>query len=130
MSDLKCARMMFRAAERDLLTLRSMTAEAPQESFGFHVQQGAEKALKAWLALLGETYPLTHNLEALLDLLADRGVATEPFRPLIEYTPYAVEIRYEGVDSSTEPIDREGACAFVDALLEQVQRALGEVEGA
>ena len=38
------------------------------EVLGFHVQQAAEKSLKAWLALLGETYPLTHNLDTLLDL--------------------------------------------------------------
>ena len=61
MSDPKCAGSMLRAAERDLLTLRSMTAAAPDESFGFHVQQAAEKAFKAWLAVLGETYPLTHR---------------------------------------------------------------------
>lgn len=130
MSDVKAARMMFRAAERDLLTLQSMTAGAPEESFGFHVQQAAEKASKAWLALLGETYPLTHNIEALLNLLADRGVATEPFRKLIAYTPYAVEFRYEGVGSSTERIDRDGATALVEALLERVRRRLAEVEGA
>ena len=90
MSDIKCARLMYRAAERDIPTLRSMTAGAPVESFGFHVQQAAEKALKAWFALLGETYPLTHSIETLPDLLDDRGAAVEPFRSLIDYTPYAV----------------------------------------
>ena len=129
MSDLKCARMIFGAAERDLLTLGSMTAAAPEESFGFHVQQAAEKAFKAWIALLGETYPVTHNLEALVNLLAGRGITTEPFRKLIAFTPYAVEFRYEGVDSSTEPIDREAALALVEALLEQLRRQLTEVEG-
>ena len=121
MSDTKCARSMLRAAERDLLTLRSLTAAAPDESFGFHVQQAAEKAFKAWLAVLGETYPLTHNLQALLNLLAAR-VDAEPFRRLAGYTPYAVEFRYEGVDSDTEPIDREDAIALVEALLEEVRR--------
>ena len=111
MSDVKCARLMYRAAERDVLTLRSMTAGAPMESFGFHVQQAAEKAFKAWLALLGETYPLTHSIETLLDLLDDRGAAVEPFRNLVDYTPYAVEFRYVGVDPDAEPIDREGAIA-------------------
>ena len=129
MSDPRCARMLFRAAERDLLTLRSMTADAPDESFGFHVQQAAEKAFKAWLALLGEKYPLTHNLEALLDLLAARSVDTEPFQTLIDYTPYAVEFRYEGLDSDAEPIDRESALALVAAFLEQVRRELAEVQG-
>ena len=96
MSDVKCAGLMYRVAERDILTLRSMTVDAPVESFGFHVQQAAEKALKAWLALLGETYPLTHSIEMLLDLLADRGTAVESFRTLIDYTPYAVEFRSPG----------------------------------
>ena len=129
MSDPKCARMLFRAAERDLLTLRSMTADAPDESFGFHVQQAAEKAFKAWLALLGETYPLTHNLEALLDLLAARSVDAERFQTLIDYTPYAVEFRYEGLDSDAEPIDRECALALLAALLEQVRKELARVQG-
>jgi HEPN domain-containing protein len=117
---------MYRAAERDVLTLRSMTADAPVESFGFHVQQAAEKALKAWLALLGEKYPLTDSIETLLDLLADQGAAVEPFRHLVDYTPYAVEFRYVGVDPDAGPIDREGAIALVEVLLEQVGRRLAE----
>ena len=128
MSDVKCARVMYRAAERDVLTLRSMTADAPVESFGFHVQQGAEKALKAWLALLGETYPLTHSIETLLDLLADRGAAVESVRDLVDFTPYAVEFRYTGVGPEAEPIDREGALALVQALLDQVGRRVAEVD--
>ena len=128
MSDVKCARLMYRAAERDVLTLRSMTADAPVESFGFHVQQAAEKALKAWLALLGEKYPLTHSIETLLDLLDDRGAAVEPFRDLVEFTPYAVEFRYAGVDPDAESIDREGALALVQALLVRIGRQLAEVE--
>ena len=128
MSDVKCTRLMYRAAERDVRTLRSMTADAPVESFGFHVQQAAEKALKAWLALLGEKYPLTHSIETLLDLLGDRGAAVEPFRNLVDYTPFAVEFRYVGVDPDAEPIDREGAIALAEALVEQVGRQLAEVE--
>ena len=130
MSDVKCARVLYRAAERDVLTLRSMTADAPVESFGFHVQQAAEKAFKAWLALLGETYPLTHSIEMLLDLLADRGVSMEPFRGLVAYTPYAVEFRYAGADPGAEPIDRESALALVEVLLEQVRVELATAERA
>ena len=119
---------MHRAAERDMLTLSSMSVGAPVESFGFHVQQAAEKAFKAWLALLGEMYPLTHSLETLLDLLADRGVAVESFRHLVDYTPHAVEFRYVGVDQDAETIDRERAIATVEALVEQVGRQLAEVD--
>ena len=128
MSDVKCAKLMYRAAERDVLTLRSMTVGAPVESFGLHVQQAAEKAFKAWLALLGETYPLTHSIETLLDLLDDRGAAVDPFRSLVDYTPYAVEFRYVGIDPDAEPIDREAAIALVETLLERVGRQLAEVD--
>ena len=71
MSDLKCARLMLRLAEPDLRAMQSLSAEAPEEAFGFFVQQALEKAFKAWLALLGELYPLTHSLKTLLDRLAE-----------------------------------------------------------
>ena len=129
MTDPKCARMLLHAAERDLEALQVMRQadKVSDEVFGFHVQQAAEKSLKGWLALLGQTYPLTHNLDLLLDLLDDRGVATKPFRKLIDYTPYAVEFRYAGVDSSTEPINREFAFALVESLVQRVQREITEV---
>ena len=53
------------------------------EIYGLHTQQAAEKLLKAWFALLGEVYPLTHNLELLLSILQERGVATEELKPLV-----------------------------------------------
>ena len=49
--------------------------------FGFHAQQAAEKLLKAWLALLGEVYPLTHDLEVLLDRLQEREVSVDHLSP-------------------------------------------------
>lgn len=124
MSDLKCARMLLGAARRDLLTLRGMSVEVPQESFGFHVQQAAEKSLKAWLALLGETYPLTHNLQALLDRLDGRVAGIDEFADLAGYTPYAVEFRYGGVDAHVEGIDRGSAIARIEGLLERVREEL------
>ena len=121
MSDLKCAEAMLRAAERDLLTLRSMSREAPEESFGFHLQQAAEKALKAWIAARGEQYPLTHSVETLLRHLQMSSVNTEPFAGLDQFTPYAVTFRYEGVGPEAEPIDRRATIALVETLLERVR---------
>ena len=126
MSDVKCATMLIRAAERDIAALRFIrdSDEISDEVFGFHVQQAAEKMLKAHLALLGVEYPLTHNIEALVDLLAEHGITPEPFGKLIDYTPYAVEFRYQGVGPDAEPIDREGALRLVEIVLEQVTREL------
>ena len=129
MSDPKCARLMLRLAERDLRAMQSLSAEAPEEAFGFFVQQALEKAFKAWLALLGELYPLTHSLETLLDRLAERGVDVEPWRETERYTPYAVQFRYTGVDPETEAIDREAAAGAVRSLLATVAQELAEAEG-
>ena len=130
MSDLKCARLMLRSAEQDLRSLEILAAEGPEEGFGFHVQQALEKAFKAWLALLGELYPLTHDLKTLLDRLAARGVDVQPWRETERYTPYAVQFRYTGVDPETEAVNRDKAAASVRTLLAEVERRLDEAADA
>ena len=77
--------------------------------------------MKAWIAALGDQYPLTHNIETLARRLEALSVVTEPFAPLAEFTPYAVTFRYEGVGPEAEPIDREAMIALVDTLLERVR---------
>ena len=129
MSDLKCAGLMLRLAERDLRAMQILPAEGPEEGFGFFVQQALEKAFKAWLALLGELYPLTHSLKTLLDRLAACGVDVEPWRETERYTPYAVQFRCTGVDPETEAIDREAAAEAVRTLLAKVTQELAEAEG-
>ena len=126
MSDPRCADAMLRAAERDLLTLRSMKHEAPEESFGFHLQQAVEKATKAWIAGLGEQYPLTNSIETLLRRLEALSMDAAPFEGLAEFTPYAVTFRYEGVGPESEPIDRKAMIALAETLVDRVR---GEVRG-
>ena len=129
MSDVKCARLMLRSAERDLHALQLLAAEGTEEGFGFHVQQALEKGFKAWLALLGALYPLTHDLKTLLNDLAACGAHVEPWRGTERYTPYAVQFRYTGVDPETEAMDREAAAATVRALLAQLAKELEKAEG-
>ena len=123
MSDAKCARMLLEAADRDPEVLRLMGGKASDEVFGFHVQQAAEKGLKAWIAATGETYPLTHDLAMLLDVLAARGLDVDAYRPLAAYTPYAVAFRYEGVGPDTDPLLRADAIQRVEALLTEARSA-------
>lgn len=127
MSDPKCARMMLDSAGKNLHALRVLTNDGPEESFGFHLQQAAEKALKAWIATLGGLYELTHDLGDLLSQIQDLGVGkaeVDRFRRLAGYTPYAVEYRYQGVDPWVEPIERGGAISLVGELLGHVQARL------
>lgn len=132
MSDVKCALLLVDASKRDVEALRGMSDATvfADEIFGFHVQQAAEKLLKAWIALLGESYPLTHDLELLFNLLQKLGIATSGFAGLIEFTPYAVQFRYEAIGFETEPLDRQAGLALVESLLAQVQLQFGGGEGA
>jgi HEPN domain-containing protein len=131
MRDLEQARALLETARRELVALRGMgdAATFAEEIFGFHVQQAAEKALKAWLALEGAVYPKTHDLSRLLRLLEELGADVGPFQDLIEYNPYAVQLRYETFEPGDEPLDRDQAIERTRDLLEHVQRRFSEVGG-
>ena len=131
MSDPKQARVLLEAAERDVSALRGMgdVAVFADEIFGFHAQQAAEKLLKAWLALLGETYPLTHDLSELLELLEAREFDAARFDGLIDYTPYAVQFRYGADDAEAGSLDRDEGLGQAEALLGEVRRRLTSEEG-
>ena len=130
MSDPKAARVLVEAAERDIAALRGMgdAAVFADEIFGFHTQQAVEKLLKAWLALLGQTYPLTHNLKQLLEMLAVREPDATCFDAMVAYTPYAGRLRYGARPRKALPSERSDAVQRVEALLEEVRQRLMEAE--
>jgi HEPN domain-containing protein len=69
--------------------------DPPPESIGFHAQQCAEKALKAFLTLRRVRFERRHDLNYLIDLCAPLDSAFEQLRSEAdELTPYAVEYRY------------------------------------
>ena len=73
----------------------------------FHLQQSAEKLMKAVLSKNQISYPKIHDLETLLTLITDNGIALDTNRELlIELNDYAVEgryaIMYEELDSIKE----------------------------
>ena len=130
MNDREHARELAGAAERDISPLRGMDDATvfADEIFGFHFQHAAEKLFKAWLASRGETYPLSHNLAALLDMLSVGGTDVARFDGLVDYTRYAVRLHYAGADSSAGPLDRRQAIEQVEALLAVVRRRLAQPE--
>ena len=65
----------------------------------YHVQQAAEKAIKAVLVHLGIGFPYTHNIQTLTDLLPDDVRSSPELDPAVELNAYAVLTRY--------PRDRE-----------------------
>jgi hypothetical protein len=104
MRDLEHARLMLRLARDDLAAMEVMepSAKIAPGIFGFHAQQAVEKALKAWLSLLGVEYPRTHVLYDLFSLLDSHGAATaRRFRHLQTLTPFGVQFRYEATVQKT-----------------------------
>jgi hypothetical protein len=130
MHDIEHARSLIRLAYRDLNALIGM-ADSPlfaDEIFGFHTQQAVEKALKAWLSARDTIYPLTHELPRLLTMLEGIGAGIEGFWPLMRFTPYAVQARYEeGPASVDDFLDRAAGIAEVQALLRHVSTIIGGI---
>ena len=124
------ARALMGAAERDLRALRGMEDAVvfADEIAGFHAQQAAEKLLKVWLILLGEPYPMTHDLDHLLRLVERGEPEAMRFEDLIEYNPYAVQLRYGSFESEAAPIDRQEAVRRLEALRRHVRQRLPDAE--
>ncbi|NJN24389.1 MAG: HEPN domain-containing protein [Acaryochloridaceae cyanobacterium RL_2_7] len=130
MNDRDQAKVLLQAASRDLRALEGMGDPSmfADEIFGFHVQQAAEKGLKAWIALQGEGYPFTHDLNMLLRLLENMGCPVEPFWALSEYTVFAVQLRYAAFLGADERIDRSAAIAQAKALYTTVGTVLKQTQ--
>jgi HEPN domain-containing protein len=131
MATLEHAASMLEMARRDHDALAA-TVDLPQVAdsiYGFHAQQAVEKALKAWLALCGERYPLTQDLPRLFSLLRRSGIEIAAFEDLDRFTPYAVQARYEAGDpDEDEALERPAIVAEVEALLTHVARLLDATE--
>jgi HEPN domain-containing protein len=84
---------------------------------GFHLQQAAEKYLKAVLAERGEDIRKTHDLAYLLDVVSG-AYASMPgeISALEDLTPYAADYRYTYVAPHAGPLDRPGMRALVATL--------------
>lgn len=91
------------------------------EIFGFHVQQAAEKMLKAWLSTRGDEFLCTHDLGCLVSLLLDGGAEASAFSDLEAYTPYAESFRYELDEKRLPPFGREVAIRKIGVLRDVVR---------
>lgn len=130
MSDLKCARYLVSLAERDIRGFQGMSDVAlfEEETALFHAQQAAEKLLQAWIACMGEVFPLTHRLKTLLDIVEKRTTDASQFRDLETLSPFAVQFRYEFLPEDAEPLDRHGIASRLNALLERVRAEIAAAE--
>ncbi|MDT0631069.1 HEPN domain-containing protein [Rubrivirga sp. S365] len=110
-------------ARRDFRTVRAMGDDPAfaDEVVGFHAQQAAEKALKAWLAAGGAAYGRTHDLSALLGMLESMGCDVDPFRSLVRLNVFAVRFRYESPGPGTPVESRSVLADDVAELVRHVE---------
>lgn len=116
------ARADVRLAEKALAEPDPMPAGA-----AYHVQQAAEKAVKAALVALGRTPPRTHDIEALAELLpADHPLRTGCLA-LGHLSYLNLAYRYPAADELPAPEvgEVEAWLAEVDALLTRLEALLG-----
>ena len=116
------AQELLNTAKSDLKALEHMLDPGAFDDrvFGFHAQQAVEKALKAWLDLLQQTHPLTHDLSLLLHALQKQGVDVEPWWSFLDLSGYAVQFRYEAVPEGEEPLDRRSLLSGIRRLVQNV----------
>ena len=105
------ARGLIRKADNDLRMAKiGLQHDAPLDTVCFHIQQSAEKLLKAVLANQAGHYPFTHDLRELLLLAVDHFPSLEGYRDTLpSFTSFAVAMRY---DESIEPDLEETKQAF------------------
>jgi HEPN domain-containing protein len=100
----------LRIARRDLrMARRLLDPEVEEASWGWAAQQCLEKTLKAWLHLLGNTPPSTHDISRLLLLLQEAGIEIKALLPLRAFTSFAVQYRYDDEPEELS-LDRTAWC--------------------
>ena len=105
-------------AKRDAAAMRilSQASEMDFSPIGFLAQQCLEKCLKGVMAKAGITYPRTHDLGELHQLLTTaRHAVPMSLKLLDDFTPYAVTIHYD-IDQE-DLVDRAQAEAAVALML-------------
>ena len=128
--DIQQAGLLLRMAKGDFGALHVLQNpdDVTDEIFGFHVQQAAEKCFKAWIALLGQEYPLTHDLGKLIEAIRQRDAAVSQHTALKAFSAFAVHYRYAPFPEGAGPIDRPAAIRQVEALMRRVRRLLPAME--
>jgi len=119
-------------AESDL-RLAQLAAGDPlvlPELVCFHAQQAAEKALKAVLRFKQVDFPWTHDLEELLRLVEEAGVALpEAVREAGFLSVYAVGARYPGYWDRIDQQEVEEALREAERVLQWAKEIIHSLEG-
>jgi HEPN domain-containing protein len=132
MSDIDHPRELLRMARSDIDALTGILELKNQgkdyfsdEIFGFHAQQAAEKILKAKIAMRGELYSKTDDLMSLVERLERLGEDVTGLADLVDLNSFAVQYRYESLDTDDDEIDRPELLKTLKLLYNTTESAIG-----
>ncbi|MGA3261395.1 MAG: HEPN domain-containing protein [Bryobacteraceae bacterium] len=119
--------LLRKAAQDEALLDQVLTSDqVSDEIIGFHCQQAAEKILKALLSDLGVRIRKTHEIGALMLLVAEAGLPLPTqFEDLDALTPFGAIYRYEDYDAPVS-LDRAAARRILRQLRLWVESKLEE----
>jgi HEPN domain-containing protein len=120
------ARRFLALADRDLRAFEKLVPdpEIDDEVIGFHAQQAVEKCLKAVLVRNGVEFRRVHDLELLLELLAESGTGQPPeIAEIQELNPFAVVLRYDFLGEQS--LDRSRVPAVLRAVRQWAEEQIG-----
>lgn len=108
----------FKKAENDLknISLVLPSPDCPFDTVCFHAQQAAEKYLKGLLVQLDVSFPKTHDIARILELVpgeVDLDLGIEDLAPLSQW---AVFPRYPDFEEDLQRTDAETALQLAKAV--------------
>lgn len=94
-------------------------------TIGFHAQQAAEKFFKAFLVQHQIEFPKTHDLEQLIELIAqvNKPLAVS-LQSVTALNPLGVEVRYPGDVPAMSREEAENAVHLASSVREAIRKHL------
>ena len=122
------ANLLLNKAKQDALLFDKLIDdnEISDEILGFHIEQAIEKSLKCILVFNNISFRKTHDIRELLDLIHDHNIQLpDTFNTIDEWTPYAVQYRYDDINTDTATFDRKNARVTMWDLITWVDSCIG-----
>ena len=110
------AALMLRMADRDITAVKvlSRAEDVHLSIVCFHAQQAIEKCFKATLFCNLIEFRRTHDLDLLVELLAEHHIAVPlSARQIAAINPCAVRLRYDDLEIEVEYITRDELTVIV-----------------
>ena len=101
------------------------SARVLPEARCFHLQQAAERGLKAVLLRLGTEPPRTHNIRLLLELVPAEVQIPEAMQQATRLSKYAVGTRYPESELPVTEEEYRGALRLAEAVVGWAEAIVG-----